>query len=87
MVAVAQLMPEHHELPGFIARATEFDLNTVHYDEWDPLLTLNIHVPMPWPLFEPAFDEYLHWSHGQPEHDEELLLVFPRCAGPLDSRS
>lgn len=42
---------------------------------------------MLWPLFEPAFDEYLHWSHDQPEHDEELLLVFPRFGGPLDSRS
>lgn len=111
MVAVAQLMPadpeerrtvrdvlrEHPELPGFIARATEraqevftdpkFDLDTVRYDEWDPLLTLNIHVPMPWPLFEPAFDEYLHWLHDQPEHNEELLLIFPRFAGLLDSGS
>ncbi len=42
---------------------------------------------MPWPEFEPAFYTYLHWLHDQPEHDEELMLIFPQFAGPLDSAS
>ena len=94
---VLDMLRAHPQLPGFIARAMEraqkvftdpeFDLNTIRYDEWDPPLTLDIRVPMPWPKFEAAFYEYLHWLHDQPEHDEELLLVFPRFAGPVDSGS
>ncbi len=111
MVAVAQLMPqdpeeqrtvrdvlrEHPELPGYIARAMEhareiftdpdFHLDTARYEEGDPLLNLIIRVPMPWPEFEPAFYTYLHWLHDQPEHDEELMLIFPQFAGPLESAS
>lgn len=111
MVAVAQLMPqdpeeqrtvrdvlrEHPELPGYIARATEqarkvfdnprFELSTVRYDDWDPPLTLNIYVPMPWPEFERAFDTYLKWLSPNPDYDRDLILVFPQFRGPLASAS
>jgi hypothetical protein len=94
---VREVFREHPELPGYIARATEharevftdpeFHLDPVRYEEDDPLLNLIIRVPMPWPEFEPAFDTYLHWLHAQPEHDEELLLIFPQLADPIGSRS
>lgn len=97
MVAVAQLIPkdpeeqktvlgvlqEHPELQGFIARATkraretftdpEIHLDTVRYDEWGPPLRLIIRAPMPMP--------------EHPEHNEELMLVFPQFAGSVDSGS
>lgn len=94
---VLGVLREHPELPGFISRATErareaftdpeIHLDTVRYDEWDPPLRLIIRVPMPMPEYRRAFNEYLRWLHGQPEHDEELMLVFPQFAGPLDSGS
>jgi len=65
----------------------EIHLDTVRYGEWDPPLRLIIRVPMPMPECRQAFAAYLHWLHGQPKHDEELLLVFPQFAGSLDTGS
>ncbi len=94
--SVLDVLRAHPELHDFIARASEkaaevftdplIHLDTVRYDEWDPPLNLIIRVPMPFPIFRRAFDEYLTWLLQQPDYDEDLIMVFPQFWGDPDEK-
>jgi hypothetical protein len=107
MVAMAQLIPEdpkeqasvlevlreHPELTGFIAKAStkaeEFfpgatmHLDTVRYDEWDPPISLFIDAPVSWPDYKRGKDEFIRWLVAQPDFDIDLILAMPRWTGDL----
>jgi len=109
MVAMSQLIPddpqeqasvlevlrEHPELRGFIAKASakaeelfpgaSMHLDTVQYDEWDPPLTLIINAPAPWPEYQASRDTFIHWLVEQPEFDLDRMLVMPQWTGDLDT--
>jgi len=93
--SVLAVLRVHPELPDFILRASEkaeeifpevrIALDTVRYDEWDPPVSMTLHVVQPWSEFGRAYDRFLNWLSPNPEYNRDLILVMPMWAGPLES--
>ena len=93
--SVLAVLREHPELSRFILRASEkakevfpdirVTLDTVRYDEWDPPVSMTIHVTQPWSDFVPSFAQYRQWLSYDADYPRSHILVMPVWSGPLES--
>lgn len=89
--SVLEVLREHPELGGFIAKASAkaeelfpgatMHLDTIRYDEWDPPVRLIIGAPLSKKAFMARVNEYMTWVENQPEYEEELIFFFPQWRG------
>ena len=93
--SVLAVLREHPELQDFIARVSEkaetmfpevsISLDTVRYDDWDPLVRMLVHITQPWDDWTASSDVFTHWVGHLPDYDRDLIFVMPMWNGPIET--
>jgi hypothetical protein len=93
--SVLLVLAEHPELQEFIAQVSDeakrrfpevsIEIDTVRYDEWDPLLRMLVHVTQPWKDYWDTVDGFTRSIRERPDYDRDLIFVMPKWAGPIET--